>query len=285
MVKVDLPEPETPVMQVKVPSGMLAVTFCRLLERAPLTVSFLPLPLRRLGRHRDAAAAGQIVGGDAAGRVEHVLQRAGGDHAAAVDAGAGPHVDDVIGGADRVLVMLDDEHGVAEVAQALEGDQQPVVVALVEADRRFVEDVEDAGQAGADLGGEADALALAARQGAGFAVEGQVFQPDVVEEAEALDDLLQDALADLAFLGRQLVGEAGGPGEGLADRAADGVGDGLAGDLDAQRLGLEAGAVADLAGGGGLVAATAPRASRRISVARKRLSRLAMTPSNGLVTS
>ena len=48
MVKVDLPEPETPVMQVKVPSGMLtAVTLRRLWERAFLTVSFLPLPLRR----------------------------------------------------------------------------------------------------------------------------------------------------------------------------------------------------------------------------------------------
>ena len=47
MVKLDLPEPETPVMQVKVPSGIAAVTFCRLLARAPWTVSLRPLPLRR----------------------------------------------------------------------------------------------------------------------------------------------------------------------------------------------------------------------------------------------
>ena len=47
MVKLDLPDPDTPVMQVKVPSGTLAVTFCRLLARALWTVSFLPLPLRR----------------------------------------------------------------------------------------------------------------------------------------------------------------------------------------------------------------------------------------------
>ena len=64
------------------------------------------------------------------------------DDRAAVDAGARTHVDDVIGGADGVLVMLDDEHGVAEVAQPLEGEQQPVVVALVQADARLVEDVE-----------------------------------------------------------------------------------------------------------------------------------------------
>ncbi len=47
MVKLDLPDPDTPVTQVKVPSGMLAVTFCRLFARAPWTVSLCPLPLRR----------------------------------------------------------------------------------------------------------------------------------------------------------------------------------------------------------------------------------------------
>ena len=40
----------------------------------------------------------------------------GADDLAAVDSGAGAHVDDMVGVADRVLVMLDDEHGVAEAA-------------------------------------------------------------------------------------------------------------------------------------------------------------------------
>ena len=47
MVKLDLPLPETPVTQVKVPSGIEAVTPVRLLATALWTVSFLPLPLRR----------------------------------------------------------------------------------------------------------------------------------------------------------------------------------------------------------------------------------------------
>jgi hypothetical protein len=42
---------------------------------------------------------------------------------AAVRAGAGAHVDDVVGRADRVLVVLDDEHRVAEVAQV---PQRPI---------------------------------------------------------------------------------------------------------------------------------------------------------------
>ena len=88
---------------------------------------------------------------------------------AAVDAGAGADVEHVVGGADGVLVMLDHDHGVAEVAQALEGFEQARIVALVQADRRLVEHVEHAGEAGADLRGEPDALALAAGQRAGGA--------------------------------------------------------------------------------------------------------------------
>ena len=56
-----------------------------------------------------------------------------------MDAGARPHVDQVVGVADRLLVMLDHQHGVADVAQALQRLEQARVVALVQADRRLVE--------------------------------------------------------------------------------------------------------------------------------------------------
>jgi hypothetical protein len=70
---------------------------------------------------------------------------------------------------DRVLVMLDDDHGIADVAQVPQRIQQPGIVALMQADRRLVEHVEHAGQAGADLRRQTDALALAAGQRAGIA--------------------------------------------------------------------------------------------------------------------
>ena len=104
---------------------------------------------------------------------------AGGDHLAAMDAGARAHIDEIIGAADRVLVMLDDDHGVAEIAQPFQRREQPVVVALMQADRRLVEHVEHAGEARADLRGEADALALAARQRARGARQGEIFEPDI----------------------------------------------------------------------------------------------------------
>ena len=46
---------------------------------------------------------------------------------------------------------------------------QPGVVPLVKADGGLIQDVENAGQVGADLSGQADALRLAAGEGAGVA--------------------------------------------------------------------------------------------------------------------
>ena len=94
--------------------------------------------------------------------------------------------------------MLDDEDGVAEVAQVFERGDEALVVALVEADGGLVEDVEDAAEARADLGGEADALAFAAGEGGGGAVERQVAEADGVEELEALDDFALQAVGDEA---------------------------------------------------------------------------------------
>ena len=70
---------------------------------------------------------------------------------AAVLAGARAHVDEPVGRAHHLLVVLDDEHGVAQVAQALERPDQLRVVALVQPDRGLVEDVEDADELRADL--------------------------------------------------------------------------------------------------------------------------------------
>src|SRR6185369_1466334 len=156
------------------------------------------------GAERDLAAAGEIVRRDALLAGEQALEVARIDDLAAVDARAGAHVDDLVGMADRVLVMLDDEHGVAEPAEAFQRFEQSVVVLLVEADRWLVEDVEDAREAASDLAREADALALAARQRAAGAVEVEIVEPDIVEEAEALVDFLKDCLGDFVLGGGEL---------------------------------------------------------------------------------
>jgi hypothetical protein len=66
------------------------------------------------------------------------------DHLAAMLAGARPEVDDPVRRPDGLLVMLDDDDGVAEIAEPPERREQLAVVALVQTDRRLVEHVEHA---------------------------------------------------------------------------------------------------------------------------------------------
>ena len=83
MISVLLPLPDTPVTQVKVPSGMLAVTFCRLLlaralDRQPAVAGVAGGSRRDLG-DRDLAEARQVLAGQAGAVAHHLLGRALGD--------------------------------------------------------------------------------------------------------------------------------------------------------------------------------------------------------------
>ena len=108
---------------------------------------------------------------------------------AAVHAGARSHLDDVIRRADRVLVVLDDDHRVADVAQALERRDHLHVVLRMQPDARLIEHVEHAHQPRADLRRQPDALRLAAGQRARAAVEVQVVEPDAEQQLETAANL------------------------------------------------------------------------------------------------
>ena len=114
-----------------------------------------------------------------------------GDDFAAAHAGAGAEVDDVVGRPHRVFVVLDHHHRVAHVAQPGQRVEQAVVVARMQADRRFVENVQHADQPAADLSGQANALRFAAGERRRGAVEREVVEPDVHQEAEPAADFLQ----------------------------------------------------------------------------------------------
>ena len=156
-------------------------------------------PARAARGNRDALLAGEVLARQRRGRRLDVLVAALRHDAAAMDAGAGTHVDQVVGGPDHVLVVLHHEHAVADVAQVPQGADQAVVVALVQADARFVQHVHHAGQPRPDLGSQADALRLAARQCLGAAVQAQVVQPHVVEEFQPEADLADHLLRDFGL--------------------------------------------------------------------------------------
>jgi hypothetical protein len=98
-----LPPPDIDIAQV-VPAGTANPNFLVTLSRAPD------------GRHRDLAFAGEVLPGQAVGGAHDLIGRPFGDDAATMHAGTGAHVDDVVSCADRFLVVLDHNHGIAEIA-------------------------------------------------------------------------------------------------------------------------------------------------------------------------
>ncbi len=156
--------------------------------------------LRRLafGWQRDATLAGKELAGDRAFAGDDVGQLTLRHDLATVHAGARADVDDVVGQPDRVFVVFHHDHGIAQIAQPRQRAEQAFVVALVQADGWLVQHIHHADQAGADLAGQPDALGFAAGERIGLAVQGQVIQPDIDQEAQPLADFLDDALRDLA---------------------------------------------------------------------------------------
>ena len=127
-------------------------------------------------------------------RLEESLEVALVHYLAALAPCAWTEIDDVVGVPHHLFVVLNDDDGVAAVAQSLEGRDKPLIVARVEADSRLVEDVEDASEPRANLRREADALHLAAGKCGRRAVESQVVKTDVEKELKPPHDFGDDVL-------------------------------------------------------------------------------------------
>ncbi len=173
------------------------------------------------GGRGDDLFAGQVLPGDGLFVGHDLRGGAGGDDLAAVKPRAGAHVHDVVRVQHGLGVVLHHDQRVAQVPEALQTVQEPPVVPLVQADGRLVQDVQHAHQSGADLGGQPDALRLAAGERARRAGEGQVAQPHVVQKAQPRVDLLEDLRGDHGLL----------LGEGQALEELPGVPHGQVGDL------------------------------------------------------
>ena len=175
-------------------------------DREPVAV------VQRPPGHDAGARLGEVPPGDRRGMRGESGRRRDGDDPAALHAGARTQVDDQVGAADRGLVVLDDQHGVAAVAQLVERVEEHGVVARMQADGRLVEDVADAAQVRAELGGQADALALAARERVGPAVEAEIAEADALEERETRADLAQRSLRHRSLARREAQGGDGARG-------------------------------------------------------------------------
>ena len=107
-------------------------------------------------------------------------------------AGAGTEIDQVVGIADRLFVVFDHDHGIAEVTELLERREQTTIIALMQADAGLIKDVQHADQSRTDLCGQSDALRFTARQRFGAAIECEIIKTDIDEEAQALAYFLEN---------------------------------------------------------------------------------------------
>jgi hypothetical protein len=80
----------------------------------------------------------------------------------AVITGARPNVNDMVCRHNGLGVVFDNQYGIAVIPKGLESFQQATVVPLMEANARFIQNIENTYESGADLGGEAKTLGLAA---------------------------------------------------------------------------------------------------------------------------
>ena len=227
------PDPATPVTTTSTPSGMSTSTSCRLWV---LGAAHLQQPGRCPHRRLQGGPVVQVPPGERAAGPQP-LDRPLEHHLATGGAGAGAEVDGVVGDLDRLRLVLDDQHGVALVAQLQQQVVHPLDVVRVQPDRRLVEDVGDVGERRAEVADHLGALCLSARQGARRPVEREVAQPDLRERVE---EVLQPGEQRRH---RRLV-EAPDPVGQVADLHRADVGDVLP--LDLRRPGLlaESGAVA-----------------------------------------
>ena len=149
--------------------------------------------------NRDPLFAAQILSRHRLGAGHDLFRRSGADDTSAVDAGPGADVDDMVRGRHGLFIVFDHDQRVSEVAQAVQRLQQLGIVPLVQADARLVQDVQHAHQLRADLRGQADPLALAAREGPCRARQGQITEAHAVQEVQTAADLLDDLAGDQLF--------------------------------------------------------------------------------------
>jgi len=191
-----LPAPDTPVNREQHPERKLHVEVLEVVLARPAHGE-KPRGRSPLGGHLDARGSSQIPPRKRGLVRRDFLGRAGGDHMAALAPCPRAEIHHVIGRFNGFRVVLDDDHAVAEIAQAPQRRDQAQVVALVQTDGRLVEHVHHARKLRAELRRQPNALGLAARKRRRHAIEGEVFEPDVEQEAEAQPDFLENLGGDL----------------------------------------------------------------------------------------
>src|SRR5437763_11466544 len=112
---------------------------------------------------------------------------------------AGTEVDDVIRAPNRFFVVFDHDDGIAEVAQFFKCGQQPGIVFMMQTDRRFIEDIQNAAEFRTDLSCQTYPLALASGQSICRAIKAQIVKTNSIQEFQTISDFTNNPARDEFF--------------------------------------------------------------------------------------
>ena len=157
-----------------------------------------------LGRHGDLRLPRQVLAGERSGIRGDFLGRAGRPPDTRPLSRARAEIHHVIRAANRFLVVLDDQHRVAQIAQSFQSGEQAAVVAGMQADRRLVQHVEHAAQSRADLRCQANPLRFAAESVAADASSVRYPRPTAEQKIDALGNFRKRAAGDFSLPQREL---------------------------------------------------------------------------------
>src|SRR5258708_6219563 len=128
--------------------------------------------------------------------LEHGRIRARKKKLAAEFARAGTEIDDAIRGLDGIGIVFDDQNRVPQIAKRLENIDEPLRVARMEADGRFVQHVEGANEMRTERRCELDPLRFSAGERGGQPVEREVIEAHFIQKLQPRSNLFQNSVRD-----------------------------------------------------------------------------------------
>ena len=155
------------------------------------------------GHQRVLQRMGQQAASDRVGLRRQIGHAALRHQVAAALAGAGADVDQMVGPAYGVFVVLNHHQRVAGRAQLGQRVQQDAVVARMQADGRLVQHIANALQIAAQLRGQTDSLRLATAQRGRRAVQRQIVQAHIFQKFQPAVDFGHHVARDIGVTSAQ----------------------------------------------------------------------------------
>ena len=121
------------------------------------------LALTPHGWHFDFLLTIQIQGSKRV-RLQHFLRSALEDNVATFPSSLWTNIYNPVGCSHHILVVFHHNDRIAKITQFLQGIDEALIVTLMQADARLVEDVEHVNELTTNLCGQSDALTLTSRQ-------------------------------------------------------------------------------------------------------------------------